>query len=482
MAKWSASENDIRLAEELAVFSDDPYGYVMAAWPWGVPGTALEHKDGPDYWQREALEDIGSQIKLVNAGLQPNVRLAVASGHGVGKTALVSWLIHWFTALHPNPQCVVTANTQNQLSSKTWRELNKWNAIAVNGHWFEWTATRFTMREAPGTWFATAVPWSKNKSESFAGTHEEFVFILFDEASGIDDIIWEVCEGAMTTRGAMWVAFGNPTRNVGRFRQCWTKFRTRWHTMNVDSRRAKMADKQQIKAWLEDWGEDSDFFKVRVRGEFPGASSTQFISSDIVNKAVARSIDIKTIHPMTPKLMGVDVARQGDDMSVISLRQGRKLLKQIKLRIPDTMQLASRIAAEIREWNPDSVFVDGTGIGAGVFDRLVQLGFENVFEVHNGEKADDDKVWYNCRAEMYGRMREWLKTADIPDDRELYDDLTSVEFGSDDRERIKLEKKEDMKKRGLQSPDCADSLALTFRHLVPVKYDDHLHELEPDVI
>ena len=124
----------------------------------------------------------------------------------------------------PHPQIVVTANTREQLLKKTFRELSVWHKLLINTGWFTWTATKFYHNDHPETWFAAAVPWSAERPESFAGTHAEHVMLLFDEASGIHDVIWEVAEGAMTTAGAAWLVFGNPTRNTGRFRECFGKF------------------------------------------------------------------------------------------------------------------------------------------------------------------------------------------------------------------------------------------------------------------
>ena len=163
----------------------------------------------PDDWQ---AEDLRATVL--------NRRGAVASGHGVGKTRLVASKIHWFLSTRPYPQVVVTANTETQLSTKTWRELHKVNANAKNKDWFEPTATRFCLKDAPETWFAAAIPWTEKRSEAFAGTHEKHVLYLFDEASAISDSIWEVSEGAMTTEGSMWWVYGNPT-NAEHCRRRW---------------------------------------------------------------------------------------------------------------------------------------------------------------------------------------------------------------------------------------------------------------------
>ena len=404
----------------------------------------------PDAWQRLVLQDVVT-----------NQRIAVASGHGIGKSALIAWILHWFISTRPDPQIVVTANTKNQLDSKTWRELAKWNKRALNGSWFEQSATRFSLKDSPSTWFAAAIPWTEHNSEAFAGTHEEHVLVLFDEASNIATTIWDVVEGAMTTSGARWVVFGNPTRNTGKFYECFGKQRHRWGTRQIDSRTAKMVDKEQINQWITDYGEDSDFVRIRVRGEFPRAGSSQFIDGADVEACSRYKAEA---FGFLPKILGVDVARFGDNLSVICMRQGRKVWPLIKFRGLDTMQLTAQVIKVIIDWNPASVVVDGVGIGAGVVDRLVHLGYKDlVTDINGGSIPDDGNTYYNKRAEMWGLMRDALKAGvELPEDRELSDDLIGVNYGFSAKQQIQLEKKEDMRKRGIASPDCADALAMTF--------------------
>jgi hypothetical protein len=424
-------------AQAILTFVDRPADYVRCVF-----------NAEPDRWQEEALDAIAK-----------GARLAVASGHGVGKTALTSWLIHWFMATRPNPQVVVTANTKNQLDSKTWRELAKWNQRAINGKWFSHSATRFALKESPETWFASAIPWTENNSEAFAGTHEDYVLNVFDEASAIPDVIWDVVEGSMTTAGAKWAAFGNPTRNTGRFRECWGKFRHRWHTMQVDSRTAKQADRAQIDAWIADYGLDSDFIKVRVLGEFPSQSANQFISSADVDACFEY---VSEGHQELPKILAADIARFGDDQSVMAKRQGRKVEPLISWRGLDLMASADRIAEEIDNWQPDAVVIDETGIGSGVVDRLRQLRYE-VFGFNGGESAKDKDTYRNRRVEVWGLMRDALKQrVQLPADQDLKQDLIGPEYGFTPTQQLLLERKEDMKKRGLASPDKADAVAMTW--------------------
>jgi hypothetical protein len=451
------------LREDIASFYDDPLGYVLYAFPWGAKGTRLERfPDGPEDWQRDELRALGAWVK---SGCETAYRSATASGHGIGKSALVAWIIHWAMSTRPNLAGVTTANTASQLSTKTWRELSIWKALAINGHWFDWTATRFACVESPETWSVNATPWTKENSEAFAGLHADDVLVIYDEASAVADVIWDVSEGAMTTAGAMWIVFGNPTRNTGKFRECFGKFRNRWQTRQVDSRSCRITNKAEIEQWIKDYGEDSDFVRVRVRGVFPRAGSNQFISSEAVELAQARTIDPDVL-ALAPLVMGVDVARHGGDKSVILLRRGRAVVSITRFSIPDTMQFAAHVAASIQANHPAAVFVDATGMGWGVVDRLRQLNHQ-VVAVQAGEKAIAEDKYYNRRAELWGLMRDWLMDgASLPDDPELRDDLIGPEYGFDAKMRIQLEKKEDMKKRGLASPDSGDALAVSFDQIV----------------
>jgi hypothetical protein len=470
-----------RLERAIASCWHDPYRFVLLAFDWGK--GELDSHEGPDDWQKDILCAIRDRIVSASEAIQ----ISVASGHGPGKSALVSWLILWAMATVSDTRGIVTANTESQLRTKTWAELSKWHRLCICRDWFALTATAIYAADAAHerTWRIDAVPWSETRTEAFAGLHNKGrrIIVLFDEASAIPDVIWETTEGALTDEGTeiIWGAFGNPTRNSGRFRECFGRFRHRWITRQIDSRIAKLTNKTQIEQWINDYGEDSDFVRVRVRGVFPRAGSMQFISSEVVHAAAFR--DREAEHGFhDPRVMGVDVARFGDDRTVIRIRIGRdaRSIPPIKLRGADTMQVAARVIEEAERHHVDAIFVDGGGVGAGVVDRL-RLLRKPVIEVQFGAAADRSVVtgegtiaFANKRAEMWGLMREWLAGGTIDDDPELMADLIGVEYGytiKNGRDAIQLEKKSDMKKRGLASPDDGDALALTFAY--PVQPSDH---------
>ncbi len=469
-----------RLSQTIGRCRLDPLGYVMYAFPWGRPGTALASESGPEPWQREVLQKLGAALHRRNKTSDEAVRQAVASGHGVGKSALVAWIILWALSTLRDTRGVVTANTEGQLRTKTWPELAKWHGLAVNKHWFTYTATSLFYSAQPGherTWRVDAITWSENNTEAIAGLHNKGrrAFALFDEASSIADGVWETIEGALTDVGTelFWLAFGNPTRTTGRFRECFAggRFAHRWQPLQIDSRSVSMTNKAQIATWVHDYDEDSDFVRVRVKGEFPRSGSMQFIDSERVQQAVEREL---FKDPTAALVMGVDIARHGEDHTVIRFRRGldARSIPPVKFRIPDLMVVASRVMELTNSHEPDAVFVDGTGIGWGVIDRLGQLGCWAMRGVDFSWAADrtdgvQARVRYaNKRAEMWGYMKEWCKVGCLPDDRDLRADLTNVEYGYDKSDAILLERKRDMRRRGLASPDDGDALALTFAYPV----------------
>lgn len=453
---------------ELAVACQvDPLQFVCCAYSWGE--GLLEGEEGPDTWQVDTLEHI--RETLLNPDHEGAIRIGIASGHGIGKGTLSAWVIQWYMTCRPRPQIVVTANTESQLLTKTWRELAKWHNLSLFKPWFEWTKTGYFKTGAEDSWFAAAIPWNERKPEAFQGAHDKYVLILEDEASAIPDVIHDTIEGSMTTPQALWLKFGNPTRNTGRFKEIFPggRFAHRWWTRQIDSRTCKKADQAQIAQWIADYGEDSDFVRVRVKGQFPRAGSMQFIGEHVITLAQEREL---VEDDSAATVIGVDVARYGDDRTVILVRQGGAILAKRVYRELGTVQVAGFVVEAIREFQAHATFIDTVGIGAGVYDQVVSLGHKNVHEVQSGAQAQDHLHYANKRAEMWDRLKAWLETRGCLDvaDRGLPPELTGIEYGYDVRGRLQLEKKDDMKKRGLASPDEADALAFTFaEHVAPVK-------------
>jgi len=266
----------------------------------------------------------------------------------------------------------------------------------------------------------------------------------------------------------MWFVFGNPTKNTGRFRECFGKNKHRWTNRQIDARTCKMTNKAKLQEWLDDHGEDSDFFRVRARGEFPRHGTSQLISGEDVTRARQTTLDMDE-YAFFNITIGVDVARFGGDETVIIVRQGRKVLEQKFFSGLNNIQVGSRAIEVFRRHGSSGVImVDGVGLGAGVVDYLKTMGYP-VVDVIGGSRAEEDKQFYNKRAESWYRMKEWFEgTVDIPDDPVLADQCAALEYEYDMKERIKLERKEDLKDRlpSIGSPDRADALALTFAEIV----------------
>lgn len=439
-----------------------PERFVESFYRWG--DGELRDVTGARAWQSDILGVIGGHLRNPETRFSP-LRVAVASGHGIGKSALIGMVTSW--GMHTCDDCrvVVTSNTENQLRTKTWPEISKWARMSRGSHWWSVPAMSMYRTTREKSWRADATPWSENNTEAFAGLHNKGkrIILIFDEASAIADKVWEVAEGALTDEDTeiIWLAFGNPTQATGRFRECFGKYRHLWVTRQIDSRTVEGTNRAYLDEMVATYGEDSDIVKVRVRGQFPSQSASQFISSAVAQEAQTRKLEYQDTG--APMILGVDIARFGDDQSVIRGRKGRdgRIIPPIKWRGMDTVFSAGKVAEAIERYKPEAVFIDGGGVGGGVVDILKSRGFR-VIEVNFGGQAGDSKKYANKRAEMWGLLRDWMPTGVIDPDQELFDDLIGVEYGFDKDGRILLEKKEEMKKRGLASPDNGDALALTF--------------------
>lgn len=467
----------VEFAHWVLSYQNRPWDWVMACYPWAVEDSPLERRR-PELWQRQWLKDLQAELQRDDLPefevANRVIRFSTAAGNGVGKTSLVAWIIHWFVSCYPCGEAVITASTEGQLSSKTWRELRKWQELAINGWQTEWSATKYKHRDMPDQWYATATPWSEANPQAFAGTHEKYVLIIFDEASGIAPIIWDVIEGAMTTGLVFFFAFGNPSETEGGFYDTHHRYAVMWHRFRVDAREVSFANKKEIAKWIETYGADSDFCKIHVYGMFPQASNTTFIDSESVLVAVRNQVDWKYIPRIVPRLMGVDLAREGGDLNALVKRQGRKVHENIRAWAErDAMVSADYVAREINEWQPDLCFVDGGGMGGPVIDYLRRRGYGRVVvDVQNGARPndpEDTRRYANMRTTNWARMREWIRFADLPNDTELIEELCSPKFRHELKtDRLLLEPKKEMRKRGVRSPNKADALANTFWFKTPV--------------
>lgn len=466
--------------------ADDPEAFVLFAFPWGQPNTPLAKFTGPRKWQRDVLRDITKHIKD-NRG-QPTMntlREAVASGRGIGKSALVSWLVLWMLTTRIGASVVVSANSEAQLRSVTWGELSKWTAMLINQHWWEISATKIApaqwltqiverdLKKGTRYWAAEGKLWSEENPDSYAGVHNhDGMMLIFDEASGIPDPIWSVGAGFFTENilDRYWLTFSNPRRNSGYFFECFNAKRDFWNTRNIDARTVEDTDKQVYEQIIAEYGIDSPEARVEVMGQFPADDGDQFISPTLVDEAVARE---RHKDMSAPIVLGIDPARSGADSTVIVVRQGRDIVAIKRYHGEDTMTIVGRVIEAIEEFKPTLSVIDEGGLGYGILDRLNEQRYK-VRGVNFGWKAKNTIMWGNKRAELWGAMRDWLRSASIPSDRQLKADLTGPIRKPNSSGTIFLEGKKEMKARGLASPDAADALACTFAF--PVAHREYVEK------
>lgn len=474
---YSAEDEELLMARLWSpALKDDPEAFVLFAFPWGQKGTPLEHFSGPRKWQRKVLRDLAAHIaKNKTADAFEVMRMATASGRGIGKSALVSWLILWMLTTRIGSTTIVSANSEAQLRSVTWAEITKWLALLMNSHWFEVSATRVM----PAKWLAELVErdlkkgtrywsvegrlWSEENPDAYAGVHNfDGVMVVFDEASGIPDAIWSVTAGFFTenTPSRFWLAFSNPRRNEGYFYECFNAKRDFWRTQNIDARQVEDTDKAVYEQIIAEYGPDSVQAKVEVYGEFPDDSDDQFITPRVVEEAMGRP---RYKDESAPRVIGVDPARGGHDSTVILVRQGRDIIDIKRYHGDDTMTTVGRVIDAIEEYNPTLTVIDEGGLGYGILDRLKEQRYK-VRGVNFGWKAKNPVMYQNKRSEMWGEMKTWLQTASLPADRQLKGDLVGPHQKFNSSGAILLESKKDMKARGLASPDAADALAVTFAY------------------
>ena len=426
----------------------------------------------PDAWQREVFEawDRGDQ------------EIAMCACKGPGKTATLGVLVWHFIATRPHSKIAATSISGANLSDGLWTELAKWQKLSpFLQKEFDWQKTRVVHRQEPETWWASARTWSQSASpekqaDTLAGLHADYILFVLDETGAMPDAVMVAAEAALSSGiECRIVQAGNPTQCEGPLWRACNKDRHRWTVINVtgdpdDPKRSPRIDINWAKSQIDSYGRDNPWVMANVFGKFPPSSPLSFIPLALVEAAATREA---TSIISDPLVLGVDVARFGDDEQIICPRKGRDARTVVwqSFRNLDTMQLAARVIEQRNALRADAVFVDGGGVGGGVVDRMRQLRYE-VHDIQFGAKADrspmpgtDAVRCANKVAEMWLSMKEWLKVGCIPNDPTLIAQLTSRRYAYvtiAGRDCIALEPKDEMKKRGLASPDRADALALTF--------------------
>lgn len=436
-------------AENPFAVAIDRYGRAPAGFVREVLGVE------PDAWQLEALRALS----------RGHTRIAIRSGHGVGKSALAAWVMCWFANTRAPFKVAVTAPTAPQLFDALWPELVKWFNLLPKDWRRLWdiTSDHITLR-GDQECFITARTSRSDTPEAMAGLHSQHVLLVADEASGIDEAVYEAAGGSMSSPGAITLLIGNPTRNTGFFWRCHMMERDRWFTMRVSSAESKRVASAFVEELAQRYGVASNAYRVRVLGEFPVADSDTLISASLVDSAMVRDVPIDLT---AAEIWGVDVARYGTDASVLVKRRGSVVTEMPRRwRDIDTMQLAGAIKAEFDaslNAKPALIVVDVIGIGAGVVDRLHEQNLP-VLGVNVSESPSVTGRYGRLRDELWVRCREWLETRSVrlPRDDQLREDLVSPRYSFLSDGRLQVESKGLMRARGRPSPDAADALNLTF--------------------
>jgi len=431
----------------------------------------LRFQKNPAWWCEQVLGEKPwpRQVEVMNA-VRDHPRVAVRSGHKVGKSWTVARLVLWFLFSFRPSKIVTTAPTLRQVRDILWDEIAIAYDKAQDHNAYlggELLTTRLHVK--PG-WYAIGV--STNKAVNFQGVHQEHVLFVFDEAFGVERKIWEAAEGSMSGPHTRWVAIGNPLAPVGQFHDCFNS--PLWQKIAISSYEAAESGNMALatKEWCDEkkaaWGATSPLFMSRVMGEFPNISEFGLVPRGWIKDAIER---YESQNPTNEVRIGVDVAKFSGDETTWCVRRGRLVEELIgvtynsrQLTTTETVGRTKRLIEETGA-NPRFVFIDDIGIGHGVSDGLREHGFD-IVPVNFGEAADDPGEFLNKRAECYWRCREAFGPEGIgiaiPDDERLIADLIVTEYGHTSRGQIKIEKKEDIKEKLGRSPDRGDALALTF--------------------
>jgi len=411
----------------------------------------------PDPWQQTLLNWYGAGER----------RISVRSGHGVGKSTAVAWILLHHVLTRLPQKSVVTAPTSSQLYDALFAELKTWILRLPKPLQLllEVKQDRVVLKAAPDESFISARTSRAEQPEALQGVHSEHVLLIADEASGIPEKVFEAAAGSMSGESACTILLGNPVRGSGFFFDTHHRLSNTWKTLRVSCEDSPRVSKAFIADMAARYGEDSNAFRVRVLGEFPLTDDDTIISLELVEAAIHR--DVET-NPYAGILWGVDVARFGSDANALAKRQANRLMEPIrKWKGRDLMETTGMIKAEwdacdLRE-RPVEILVDSIGLGAGVVDRLRELGLP-ARGINVSESPAMGETYANLRAELWFKAKQWLASRDctMPEDDDLRAALVTPKYKFTSSGKLQVESKEEMRKRGLPSPDEADAFCLTF--------------------
>jgi hypothetical protein len=422
------------------------------------------YRDNPVAFVKVVLEadPLPWQCELMDAVAKGTRRISVRAGHGVGKSTCCSWILLWHLCTRMPQKAVVTAPTAGQLFDALFSELKHWanklpSSLRDN---IEIFSDRIVQKGAPESSFISARTSSAERPEALAGIHSEHVLLIADEASAIPEGVFESAAGSMSGHAATTILIGNPTRNTGLFFRTHHQLKGDWKTLHVSCLDNPLVSNDFVNQIKETYGEGSNAFRVRVLGEFALRDDDSLIAADLVDSAMSRDV---ALDPNADLIFGCDIARYGSDRSVICKRRGNVVIEMRHWSGEDLMGTVGRIVHEANMDKPAEICVDSIGLGGGVADRLRELGF-NVRDVNVSESNALNQQAFKLRDELWLAAKDWLESRAVrlPKDDDLRAELIAPTYSFASNGRIKVEAKSDLKKRGMRSPDLADSLCLTF--------------------
>lgn len=414
------------------------------------------------------------------------MRISIVSGHGIGKSALLAMLILWFLYVHPQSQIATTSPSKEQMYDVLWKELKKWIDKMPPGmaDFFQWETSHVRMKEAPATWFARAKTSSKENTEALAGVHADWVFVAVDEASGVEEPIFETMEGALTSGNILVFLISNGTRNTGYFYDTHHRDAQRWQNYAFDAEESPRVSPQSVQDWREKYGEESLQYFIRVKGKFPGEGVMDdkgYIQ--LFDEQKLRFTPYQKDAKFTGRVIGaLDPAGEGQDTADWAARD--RLLARIvhteKSSNEKTLAAAS-ISLCDRFWiDPIDLVIDAFGVGHKVAQEIALMTSQQkrpwrVTPVNTGEPCDDEydrELYINKRAEGFYKMMLWVASGGTfmecatPEETTLLKrELLSIRLKRTLSGRIQIMDKVQMKKLGLNggsSPNKADALSMTF--------------------
>ncbi len=465
---------EVELDGWLASCHADPLAYVMGAWAWGE--GQLKDETGPKPWQRAFLIDLGHEIRSrAFNGIDPvkPIKFAISSGVGVGKTALIAWIVHFLEDTRPDCKCRVTANTVTQLDTSTWAEIRKWGDLKLTApRWSMNTEMMYHLGDRVN-WFTVKTTCAAENAQAFAGWHNRrsTTANFYDEASTIPEEIFEKGRGIEVDGEPFQFVFGNCSRRHGQLhRAVFGSEQHEWNhrVINGEDTVTSPVTKALYQEWADTYGgTDSDYYRVHVLGLPPNADELQYIDHQRVYEAQRRIVHLVGDEPL---IAGVDVSGGGNAWTICRFRRGYDARSVPPIRISgersrDRQLIISLLDEALRTLPIEAMFVD-SAFGAPIVERLRLLGHKQVIEINFGGQSPDPHD-ANMRAFMWRKGKEWLAYGAIPlKDQKLADDFEGPGFHLNNKDQLVIESKENMQKRGIASPDDGDGHVLTFAQVV----------------